>query len=239
MVSVIIPTFNEHRNLGELIPHLLSCERSGQLEIIVCDATPRYILDPSHANHSNVKFIKSPKASRSFQLNFGASLASHDTLYFLHADTRPPSNFVSEILDSIEDGYHFGIFSYRFNSKNILLKINAFFTRFDGFFAGGGDQSLFITKSAYQDLGGYNTDMRIMEDFDFYKRAKKSEYMFTLIRDPLLVSARKYEQNSWLKVNFINFKIFFTYLLNGSEKEMIHLNKKLHSEQQIQEKYNS
>lgn len=227
MISVIIPTFNEEKNLTELIPHLLNCNQATKMEIIVCDATPEYEIDSQFAQDKKIRFIKSPKASRSYQLNYGASEAKFDILYFLHADARPPLNFISTILTKLEEGYLFGIFSYKFNSKSPLLRFNSFFTKYDGLFAGGGDQSLFIKKEIYDELGGFDTKLKIMEDFEFYKRAKKSKYRYTIIKDPLTVSARKYEHNNWLKVNYINLRIFVIYLFNGSEEQMIRLNKRL------------
>jgi hypothetical protein len=66
-----------------------------------------------------------------------------------------------------------------------------------------------------------------MEDFDLYRKAKKSGSKFCIIDNPLLVSARKYEKNSWLKVNLVNLRIFILYIFNGSQKTMIRLNKLL------------
>ncbi|WP_235297549.1 TIGR04283 family arsenosugar biosynthesis glycosyltransferase [Portibacter marinus] len=228
MISVIVPTFNEEANICDLIQHIRSCRSGEDIEIIICDAPTSEDKGCKSAEKLGVKAIKSPKASRAFQMNYGAQHADHNILYFLHADARPPANFIVKIQEALAEN-QFGIFSYKFNSSKWMLKMNSFFTRFDGLFAGGGDQSLFIKKQNFQHLGGFNTKWRIMEDFDFFRRAKKTGLKFTIIKEPLVVSARKYERNSWWKVNYVNFSIFILYLRKGiqAQDRMIDLNRKL------------
>ena len=227
VVSVIIPTFNEEKNIRELVPYLYSCYDSENMEIIVCDS-PQSNDDLSKlADELKFKLVRSTKAYRAFQLNFGATHASNDILYFLHADARPPKTFVASIFKSLKSGNDFGIFCYKFDSVDFLLKVNSFFTKYDGVFAGGGDQSLFIKKEKFEALNGYDNDLQIMEDFDLYKRAKKASFSYTIIREALTLSARKYTANSWIKVNWINLRIFYIFLKNGSQEKMLSLQKKL------------
>lgn len=226
MISVIVPTFNEEKNIGELIQYLEGCDKHDQLEIIFCDS-PRSEDDGlQKAGELGAKMLKSPKGYRSFQMNYGAQHASFDILYFLHADARPPKSFVDQIIGALKR-VDFGIFSYKFNSKSCFLRMNSFFTRYDGVFAGGGDQSFFIKAGIFKEIGGFDNRLKIMEDFDMYRRAKRFKLRFEIIKDPLLVSARKYEQNSWIKVNAINLAIFMIYCFNGSQERMLALNRKL------------
>jgi rSAM/selenodomain-associated transferase 2 len=228
MISVIVPTFNEEKNICELLQHLQGCDNYEQLEVMLCDS-PRSSDDGlKKAGELGAKMLKSPEGYRAFQMNYAAQQASYDILYFLHADARPPKSFVSQILNALQR-VDFGIFAYKFNSKSFFLMMNSFFTRFDGLFAGGGDQSLFIKAEAFRQIGGFDNSLRIMEDFDIYRRAKKSKLKFEIVREPLLVSARKYEQNSWIKVNAINLAIFMIYCFNGSQEMMLALNSKLSS----------
>jgi len=226
MISVIVPTFNEEENICELIQHIRSCENGQHVEIIICDAPSSFDKGCEKAGSMGAIAVKSPKAYRAFQMNHGAESASNDILYFLHADARPPRTFIAQILQALKE-VDFGIFSYKFNSTSLILKVNAYFTRYDGLFSGGGDQSLFISREKFVEIGGFNNKLRIMEDFEFYKKAKKAKLKFKIIKDPLLVSARKYEQNGWLKVNLTNLRIFFIFLRDGPQDRMITLNQKL------------
>ena len=62
-------------------------------------------------------------------------------------------------------------------------------------------------------MGRFDENLPIMEDFDFVWRAKK-QYPLHFVKNPVLVSARKYERNSYLKVQIIN-GITFTLFRRG------------------------
>jgi len=98
-------------------------------------------------------------------------------------------------------GYDAGFFSYRFDTTNFWLSINAVFTGKDGFYTGAGDQCLFICRFVFERLGRFDKEQVFMEDFEFFKRMKREEVRYTVIKNDLLVSARKYESNSYIRVN--------------------------------------
>lgn len=201
-LSVIIPTYNERHNINPLIDLLV--KKQDDIEIIVVDSamTSDKTLD-SIANEGVMK-ISSSKSSRSEQMHLAAQQASSDVFYFVHADTRPPENYLELIESSIADGNEFGLFSYRFDSSSRLLAINSRFTRKEGLFTGGGDQSFFIERETYFNANGFDTSLPIMEDFDFYWRLKDKGVPHNIIRKDVVVSARKYERNPYLKVQLVN-----------------------------------
>lgn len=43
-----------------------------------------------------------------------------------------------------------------------------------------------------------------MEDFEFFERMKRNNVRYKIIRNDLIVSARKYKNNSYLRVNLSN-----------------------------------
>jgi hypothetical protein len=59
-----------------------------------------------------------------------------------------------------------------------------------------------------------------MEDFEMIDRVKKNEIPYEIIETPVTVSARKYEKNSWLKINLINGFVFFSYRMGVSPKKL-------------------
>jgi rSAM/selenodomain-associated transferase 2 len=202
-ISIIIPVWNEANNLRELLPILLESKRHNVLEVLVIDgeSTDESI---DIAKRCNARVISCPLKSRAVQLNFGAKHANGEILYFIHADSRPLLSFEEDILHEISIGNEAGCYRYKFDSSSKLLKLNSWFTRFNGIFAGGGDQTLFISKSLFNDLGGYDERFTIMEDFELVKRIRKVT-KFKVIQKSILVSARKYETNSWLSVQWANF----------------------------------
>lgn len=213
-ISVIIPVYNEQENLAKRLSFLCNQTDKFPIEIIVSnspettDATPNVC-----KNFSKLHFINAPKKGRAAQMNFGAKHATGEILLFLHADVELPTNFYEEVTNAIKNGFKAGFFAYQFDKETTLLNLNSSFTKKDGFFAGGGDQCQFFTKETFEKLQGYNEEFCIMEDFEMIDKVRKSRVPYTIIQSLATVSARKYDQNSWLKVNLINGYVFFKYKL--------------------------
>jgi rSAM/selenodomain-associated transferase 2 len=216
-LSVIIPTVNEAERIVTLVNYLLAHGNNFVTEIIISDAihsTDNTLEKVEGIN--KVHGLKASATSRAVQMNEAARYASNDLLYFVHADVFPPSSYSRDIAEHIDKGYDFGIFSYIFNSDSPLLKINAYTTRFDGLFSGGGDQTLFIKKGIFQTMNGFREDLVIMEDFDLYWRLKKAGYRRAIVKNNVLVSDRKYRSNNYIKVNLVNLVTFLLFRLGYS-----------------------
>lgn len=153
-------------------------------------------------------------------MNHAATLAGGDVLYFVHADTRPPTSYATDIEAAIAQGYDCGSFRFRFDRNKGMLRFNSFFTRFNYLFFRGGDQSIFVTRTLWEKVGPYREDMRIMEDYDFLARIWKAG-RFKLIQKDTIVSARKYYTNSWLCVQLANLKVVRMYRRGASQQDMI------------------
>lgn len=209
-LSIIIPVLNESKNLEELLPFFLNHVLKDEFEVIVVDGGSE---DNSIeiANELGARVVKSEVRSRAHQLNRGAKLASGEILYFVHADTRIINTFYEEITEAVKSGVPAGCFAYAFDSDSRLLKLNSWFTQYNGLLSGGGDQTLFIKNEVFVELKGFDESFCIMEDFELVRRLKK-KYSFHVIPKKITVSARKYETNSWLRVqvaNLIVFTLFF------------------------------
>ncbi|MEX0636813.1 MAG: TIGR04283 family arsenosugar biosynthesis glycosyltransferase [Ferruginibacter sp.] len=218
MISIIIPTYNEADNIGTLIAHIKATAGSFPFEIIVSDGGSNDHT-VSIANNAGVVVLRSPKKGRAPQMNFAASMASGSIFYFVHADTLPPIDFFQLIQDAVNNHFEVGRFQTKFDSSSLLFKLNAFFTRFDWFMCYGGDQTLFITRNLFEFIGGFNEEKLIMEDFDITQRAKeKGKYI--IFKKSALVSVRKYEKNSWFRVQKANYTAVQLYKKGASSAEV-------------------
>ena len=219
MISIIIPTYNEAESIQQLIAYLLIHGGTGLKEIIVADggSTDNTL---QLAAEAGATAVVSPLKGRAAQMNYGASLAMGNCLYFIHADTYPPPTFSTDIQQAIEKGYGVGRYRTRFDTDKWLLKINAFFTRFDLFVCFGGDQTLFISKELFQNIGGYDVNLLIMEDYEIVVRARKNA-AYRIIPKNALISARKYKNNSWWRVQKANFVVVRMFKKGAGQQSML------------------
>ena len=219
-ISIIIPAFNEAIDIGKLVHYLQQHGRNVVKEIIVADGgSSDETIQLARAAGANA--VCSPGKGRGIQMNYGASFAGGDILYFVHADVFPPPTFAQDILKAIENGYDLGRYIMKFNTKKWYLRLNEFFTRFDWFVCYGGDQTLFIKRSLFESSGGFRNDMRIMEDFEFTKRVRQQKVKYKIFQKAALISDRKYDNNSWWRVQRANYTIVKMYKRGASQKEML------------------
>lgn len=199
-ISIIIPTYNEEKNIGKLLSFL---EKEGEFETIVVDGGSSDKTKEIVSQYKGATFLESPLKGRAHQLNYGAQNASREILYFVHADTIPPASFSQYIQEAFDKNQHSGCFAYRFDKPTFLLRVLGFFTRFNWFYTGGGDQTLFICRDLFLEKKGFNPDYVIMEDFELTSKLIKDK-LFVVLPQKATVSARKYEKNSFFQVNKTN-----------------------------------
>jgi len=211
MVSIIIPAHNEKENLESLLSVLVDIAGDVTFEVLIAlscgntDGTENLDLNES------TRIVKCTEKGRAVQMNTAASMAKGNILAFLHADVTPSESFFRDIERTLANGYDAGFFSYRFDKKSVFLRINAFFTARDGIFTGGGDQCLFIKTPVFRALNGFDEQQVLMEDFEFFRRMKKKGVRYKIVKSDLIVSARKFKDNSYLKVNLSNFLLVLLF----------------------------
>lgn len=224
-ISIVIPTYNEEQNIGALITYLKKYGSNALSDIIIADAgsednTVNCVKD----NGGTV--IASLKKCRASQMNMGAALAKGDILYFIHADTFPPQTFVNDIFKSVKDGFDLGRYTSKFKSDKLMLRFNEWVAKLDLFMCMGGDQTLFIKKELFKNLGGFKEEMLIMEEYEFCKRAR-AQGRYKIMNGEALISARKYHKNTWLKVQLANAKIVRMYQKGIDQNQLVEAYKKM------------
>lgn len=217
-ISIVIPVINEAENLGSLLGFLRNNSQTNQIEeIIVVDggSTDQTIAIAKELG----AIIGHSEKGRAKQMNHGAKMAKGSILYFLHADTFPPKNFDTHILNAVTNGTSAGCFRMKFDSQNWLLKVSAWLTRINHRICRGGDQSLFISKALWHRSKGFNETYIIYEDTEFIGRLYTLEG-FKVLPQEVLTSARKYNKNGTIRLQF-HFGMIHLINLMGAGPERL------------------
>jgi rSAM/selenodomain-associated transferase 2 len=214
MISIVIPVLNEESSIIRLLHHLNDFAKdANRIEFVVVDGGSRdktleLLTRYSETNEDvNVKVISSEKG-RGTQLNNGSKVATKDILYFLHADSYPPKNYDELIINAVDKGHPAGCFRMKFKSWHPWLIIIGWFTRFSWKASRGGDQSQYITKELYDEIGGYNTQIPIYEDYDLISRLYERDQYY-VIPKWLKTSARRYHEKGVLRLQWFYITIYW------------------------------
>jgi len=223
-ISIIIPVLNEAANINRLLAHLIENETGENIsEIIVVDGnsqdnTTELVKEFSKNSTIAIRLIQSERG-RAKQMNAGANHSKSTILYFLHADSYPPQNFNNLIISEIEKQQLAGCFKMRFDSNHWWLAIVGWATRFNWKICRGGDQSLFITKALFNEIGGFDQRYTIYEDQiltnQLYKRKQ-----FVVIQHWIVTSARLYEKKGVWNLQYHFLMIYLKKWLGASAEEI-------------------
>ncbi len=217
-LSIIIPVLNEEAYIPKLLSYLERNCSDLTLEIIVVDggSSDRTL---SLAGEGGAKVFESERG-RASQMNFGASKAKANILYFLHADTIPPISFEKEIIASVRNGYPAGCFRMKFDTESKFLNFFAWFTKVNHRLCRGGDQSLYITKELFNRSGGFNEDYKIYEDTEFVGRIY-NQARFKVLPQTVITSARRYKRVGSVKLQY-HFGVIHLKRLFGAGPKQLH-----------------
>ncbi|MCG2588506.1 TIGR04283 family arsenosugar biosynthesis glycosyltransferase [Rhodohalobacter sulfatireducens] len=222
-ISIIIPTLNEEVKLGGLLKHLKKNCSEISHEIIIADGGS----DDGTvqiAESFGATVIHCQKKGRAAQMNEGAEHSSGTILYFLHADTFPPQNFSDYISQSFKKGYKSGCFQLVFDDPDPLLTFYGWFTRFRLTLFRFGDQSLFVEKTLFEEVGGFDESMIVMEDQKIVRELKKAG-SFQLLDERVTTSARRYKVNGVIRLQAVFFLILLLYYSGVSQSTLVHVYK--------------
>lgn len=191
-LSIIIPTLNEEAGLESLLIQLSQFSSEVTPELIVVDggSTDR-TQEIAHRYCDRVLVVDPGRGS---QLNRGASLATGEIFWFLHADTRVAKDCIPRLLHKVSEGARGGCFRLQFMDPHPAFRIIAWGSNFRAKWLKSfyGDQGIFVEREVFQKLGGFR-EIPIMEDLEFSRRMKKT-IPVTLVEASLKTSPRRFEK---------------------------------------------
>lgn len=217
-LSITIPAWNEEAGIARTLETLLglTAGRSDTEIIVSVSGDDR---TEAIARTFPVVVCRSEKG-RAVQMNTGAKLAAGEVLYFLHADTTPPPSFCDDIFSAIERSARAGCFRMTFDDPDWLMQLYGWFTQFPLQVCRGGDQSLFITKALFEQIGGFDERLQIMEDIEIIDRIQRHTG-FHILDSTVTTSARKYHTNGTVRLQAVFGTIHLMYALGFSQDDIV------------------
>ena len=222
-VSFIIPAYNDAAALRLTLDHLQRLGGIESAEIIVGASGQRE--ETENAVAGRARILWPARSTRAALMNAGAAIASGDILFFLHADSFPPSDTLSEIQSALRDETILGgAFQHRFREKLWSLRLISWINRRRYCLTRNyyGDQGIFVRAEVFRSLGGYR-DL-FMEDLDFSRRLKKTGRT-KVIPLPLATSGRRFLAGGpWRVFGFILWVLLLHSLRLDAQRYAGHWN---------------
>jgi rSAM/selenodomain-associated transferase 2 len=213
-VAVVIPTLDEEASLRRCLAAVPDTAN----EVVVADGGSRDATVEVAAKLGAQ--VVTGRQGRGPQMNQGADAAQSEILLFLHADSVLPNGAIESIRRVVEGGHTGGGFLVRFDDPSPLFRLGSSLvnmrTRLTRIPL--GDQAQFVTRSAFERLGGFR-DWPILEDLDFARRLKALGAI-AIIGSPVLTSARRYRRNGILRTIANNWSIWWLFAVGVSPPDL-------------------
>ncbi|MDQ6630593.1 MAG: TIGR04283 family arsenosugar biosynthesis glycosyltransferase, partial [Verrucomicrobiota bacterium] len=222
-ISVVIPTWNEEKNLPETVRHLRAIPEISEIIVVDGGSSDKTCEMVAQLNCR----LLSAGSSRGAQMRLGAAAASGEAILLVHADTWLPPGAGCALQNCLRDKTVVaGGFWKVFRQPAFLLrgsKTKCFFR----LFLGGrlaGDQAIFVRREALEKIGGVPA-LPLMEEFELCKRLRKVGRL-ALADATVETSARRFFENGVLRTYLRMWRVTIKYFLGSSAEDLRELYEK-------------
>lgn len=229
-LSIIIPALNEAHHIAAVLLRLQPLRARG-VEVIVVDggsadgtasvAAPlvdRVIVSTKEQAGGRGR---GRGRGRARQMNAGAALATGDVLLFLHADSILPDGADELILRRLPTcNRTWGRFNVSISGTHFFLPVIAWFMNWRSRLTGvaTGDQAIFMTRLAFDAVGGF-PDQLLMEDVEITSRLKKRSAPLCL-REKVITSGRRWEKHGVWRTIGLMWRLRCQYALGAAPADL-------------------
>ena len=216
-LSIVMPVLDEAAEIEAALSALAPYRRRG-VEVIVVDG------GSSDGTAERARMLAdrviAAARGRSLQMNAGATAARGDVLLFLHADTQLPENADRLVLDGLAVSDRvWGRFDVRIKGGGLLGLISLIMnwrSRLSGIAT--GDQSLFVTRAAFDSVGGF-PPIALMEDVVLSAKLKRIGRPCAL-RARVTTSARRWRRHGTLRTVLLMWRLRLRFFLGADPAKL-------------------
>jgi rSAM/selenodomain-associated transferase 2 len=211
VLSIVIPALNEAAGIEATLQALQPLRLRG-VELVLADGGSSDST-PTLAQPWVDAVVDAPRG-RALQMNAGAARARASVLLFLHADTRLPplaDVLVLQAVQRSDQGACWGRFDVRIEGRPWMLRVVAVLMNLRSRASGiaTGDQALFITRGAFERVGGF-PEQPLMEDIEISRRLKRLGRPACL-RARVCTSGRRWEQRGVWRTIVLMWRLRWRY----------------------------
>ena len=217
-LSIIIPALNEAHHIAAALLRLQPL-RVHLVEVIVVDGgstdTTLAVATPL-VNRAVVS-----ERGRARQMNAGAAIATGDVLLFLHAESILPDGADALILHGLTNSNRsWGRFDVSISGAHFFLPVIARLMNWRSRLTGiaTGDQAIFMTRLAFDSVGGF-PDQLMMEDVEITSRLKKLSAPLCL-RERVITSGRRWERHGVWRTIGLMWRLRCQYALGAAPADL-------------------
>jgi rSAM/selenodomain-associated transferase 2 len=220
-MSVIIPAVDEQDNIRLLLGDLFPLRREGH-ELILVDGGST---DSTRAAASGLadRIIVTGRG-RALQMNAGASSATGDIFWFLHADSRIAPDAAAAVIRACAEGHVWGRFDVRLSGRHWLLRVIERLMNLRSCISrvATGDQGIFVVRESFAAVGGF-PDIPLMEDIAFSKALRRHARPHCIQRPRLTTSSRRWEERGILRTVLLMWRMRLAYALGAAPHRLARL----------------
>jgi rSAM/selenodomain-associated transferase 2 len=187
LVSIVIPTRDEANVLTRTLDHL--AELPGRFEVTVVDGGSEDGTPDIAQAHPLRPRILQQAGGRAAQLNAGASASTGDPIVFLHADSKLPQTAYDALTTTPAAG---GNFVIRFDGDDLFARLlGAWYRAQRRLGVYYGDSAIWLRRDTFTRLGGFDTSLPIMDDYDLARRLER-DHPTACLPGPVTTSSRRW-----------------------------------------------
>lgn len=215
-LSIVMPVLNEACRLADSLQALQPLRADCELLVVDGGSEDGSL---SIAKPLADRVLSAP-CGRAKQMNIGAADARADILLFLHADTSLPETAVESIVQAVESGAGWGRFDVKFDNEQTVFAVIAFMMNWRSRLTSiaTGDQALFVTRAAFQAIGGF-PNIALMEDIAISSQLKKIG-MPRRLAEKVTTSARRWRQNGVLRTVLLMWRLRLAYFFGADPNKL-------------------